>query len=89
MFTLTEGNYLSDVDVAIKDAGGKTLIQHTAEGPFLLAKLPGGTYSVSATYDGKTQSRKIKVGGGLRTEYFRWPKNPETDFALTPEQRRD
>lgn len=89
VFTLAEGNYVSDVNVAIKDARGKTLIEHVADGPFLLAKLPVGKYTVSAIYEGKTQIRQISVKGGrLQTEYLRWPGNPETDFALPPEHRQ-
>jgi hypothetical protein len=80
LFTLTEGNYVSNVNVQIQDAGGRTVAQHEAQGPFMLAKLPGGTYNVVATYEGKQQSRRINVAGGMKTEHFRWPSNPSTDF---------
>lgn len=82
LFTLNEGNYVADVGVVIQDAGGRTLLQHEAPGPFLMAKLPGGTYTVTATYEGKTQTRRVSVGNGMRTEHFRWPSNPQTDFPL-------
>ncbi len=89
IFTLVEGNYVSDVTVAIRDGGGRMLVEHVADGPFLLAKLPVGKYTVSAIYEGKTQIRQISVKGGrLQTEYLRWPGNPETDFALPPEHRQ-
>jgi len=89
VFTLVEGNYLSDVGVTIKDAAGRILLEHVADGPFFLARLPSGTYSVSARYDGKTQTRKVSVTAGrLRTEYLRWPSNPQTDVVLSPEQGR-
>ena len=80
LFTLSEGNYVSNVNVVIQDAAGRTVAQHEAQGPFLLAKLPGGTYNVVATYEGKQQSRRINVAGGRKTEHFRWPSNPSTDF---------
>ena len=64
----------------IQDASGRTVAQHEAQGPFMLAKLPGGTYNVVATYEGKQQARRINVAGGLKTEHFRWPSNPSTDF---------
>ena len=35
---------------------------------------------VRAAYAGNAQTRKITVGDRLRTEYLRWPSNPETDF---------
>ena len=80
LFTLNEGNYVSDVGVVIQDASGRTVAQHESQGPFVLAKLPGGTYNVVATYEGKRQTRRVNVAGGLKTEHFRWPSNPSTDF---------
>ena len=85
IFTLVEGNYLADVDVAIRDAGGKTVLQHHVPGPFLLAQLPSGTYDVTATYEGKPQSRKVRVGPRLNSEYFRWPSDPKADYTLPRE----
>lgn len=83
VFTLTEGNYLADVGVVLKDAAGKNVVEHVAEGPIFLAKLPAGTYSAGVTYNGKSQSRTVKVGERLRTEYFRWPANPEVDLPVS------
>lgn len=85
IFTLIEGNYLADVGVRITDAAGKTVVEHVADGPFFLAKVPAGAYTVTATYSGKTQTRKVKVGERLHTEYLRWPSNPQDDFALPRE----
>ena len=73
LFTLNEGNYLAGVNVSIADSGGRNVIQTVSEGPYFLAKLPAGQYTVSATNDGKTITRKIQVGKGLRSEQMRWP----------------
>lgn len=86
VFTLIEGNYLADVSVRIADTAGKTVIEHVADGPFFMAKLPAGAYMLTASYGDKTQTRKIMVGKGLRTEYLRWPSNPQTDFSLPREK---
>jgi hypothetical protein len=80
VFTLVEGNYVADVHVVIRDAGGTTVLDHQAPGPFLMAKLPRGAYTVTATYEGKAQTRKVSVGERLMTTQFRWPSNPLTDF---------
>jgi len=86
VLTLIEGNYVSGVDVVVKNAAGSTLVEHTAEGPFFMAKLPAGKYTVAATYSSKSQTRKFAIGGkGLHTEYLRWPSDPKTDFTLPPE----
>lgn len=86
VFTLKEGNYVADVGVAVKDAKGRTVVEDIAEGPFFLAKLPAGQYTVAATYEGRTVTRKLQVGKGLRTEYLRWASNPDTDNPLPREQ---
>ena len=57
------------------------MLEDVSGGPFFLAKLPAGQYSVVATYDGKAVTRKISVGGGLHTEQFRWAANPQVDFV--------
>lgn len=87
VFTLAEGNYLSEVGVSIKNAAGKTLVEHVADGPFFLAKLPAGTYTVATSYEGKSQTRKVSVGAGLKTEYFRWASNPQTDYVVPRDSR--
>lgn len=83
VFSLIEGNYIADVQVVVKSAGGGAVLEHFAEGPIFMAQLPAGTYAVSATYVGNTQTRTVKVGEKLRTEYFRWPSNPETDLPVS------
>ncbi|RSL37836.1 hypothetical protein CEP53_015448, partial [Fusarium sp. AF-6] len=89
VFTLVEGNYVADVGVTIKNAAGKTMVEHVADGPFFMAKLPAGAYSVTTVYEGKTQTRKVSIRDGrLHTEYIRWPSNPATDFPLPRESGR-
>jgi len=86
VFTLVEGNYVADVGVVVRGAAGKTLITHLSDGPFFLAKLPAGSYSVAVTYRDRKQERKVKVGGRLHAEYFRWPSIRDVDFPLRPER---
>ena len=80
VFTLVEGNYVSDVAVVINDKAGNPVIVLFAPGPLVLAKLERGAYTVEATYGGTTLTRKVDVQGRLRTEYLRWPSDPQTDF---------
>ena len=60
---LPKNEYVSDADVKIVDAKGVAVLQTKADGPFMLVKLPPGTYRIEATLDGKTaKSRALKVG---------------------------
>ena len=80
VFTLNEGNYVAGVNVGVTDGKGRTVVEDVADGPFFMAKLPAGNYTVAATYEGKTLTRKVQVGSkGLHTENLRWPSNPQTD----------
>lgn len=84
LFTLVEGNYLADIGVTIQDSSGKTLVDQVADGPFFLAKLPAGSYTIAATNYGKTQTRKVHVSAnGLHSEQFRWASTPEDHPTLS------
>lgn len=90
VFTLVEGNYVSDVRIVLKSAAGKTLIDSVAEGPLFMAKVPAGNYTLVLAYNGQEQQRKVSVATGkLRTEYIRWKRDPNTDFVLPPESYRE
>jgi hypothetical protein len=80
VFTLVEGNYLSDVAVVVKDAKGRALLDEQARGPIFLAKLAPGAYTIQATHNGVTRTQKVSVSERLRTAYLRWPSKPGADF---------
>ncbi|MEW5710527.1 MAG: carboxypeptidase-like regulatory domain-containing protein [Pseudomonadota bacterium] len=66
-------HYLANVRVTIKDAAGKTLLETAAEGPFLLARLPEGRYTVIAEMYGKPVTRRADLTGGKRAQLvFEW-----------------
>ena len=65
--------YLASVAVTIKDGKGNTELQATSEGPYLLAKLPDGKYTVTAEHDGKTERRHIVVASAKPKQVvFAW-----------------
>ena len=72
--TRPRDEFLADVHVTISDARGNPVLNTTAEGPFLLVKLPSGRYHVRATYLGKSDERAVDVGA---TDHHRlllqWP----------------
>ena len=58
------GAYVAGVHVQISDRQGKTMLDIADAGPYLLAKLPTGTYRIDATYEGRRQSRQIHLRDG-------------------------
>ncbi len=76
VFSNGAGAYLSDVKVTIADASGHTALDVTSEGPWVMAKLPAGAYTVDATFNGKTQRRNVNVAGGrLAAVDLQWAAN--------------
>ena len=55
--------YLADVKVQIKDRDGKVVLDTVSQGPFLLAKVPPGRYSISADSDGRVKQQTVQVTG--------------------------
>jgi hypothetical protein len=67
------GGWLTDVDVAIRDGRGNAVMQSKASGPFLLVRLPPGSYVVSASYEGSQRSQRVTIPvRGTRHVLFGW-----------------
>lgn len=73
VFALKSGNYVSDVKVTITDTAGKTLVDTISAGPWLMTKLPTGSYQIGATFAGQTIKRQVSISSAtLRTIDLRW-----------------
>jgi hypothetical protein len=72
-FTGAGGEFLADVHVSVSDEKGAEVLKTDARGPFMLVKLAPGRYTVRAAYNGKVQSREVRVPatGGVK-EAFTW-----------------
>ena len=67
---------IGNVDWSLKnDTTGQTLINANATGPMVLASLPDGHYTVTATYDGKALARDVSVQKGQHDRVvLEWPQ---------------
>lgn len=66
--------YTADVKVVVRDSKGNTVLETTADGPFLLAKLPAGRYAVEATLADKTLKKQVLVKNRQTAKaLFLWP----------------
>ncbi len=77
VFAGESGPYLSDVQVSVRDMRGMELLNAVSNGPWFLLKAPEGTYLISATFRGETETKKITVDRLLKTVDFYWPAPAE------------
>lgn len=78
LFAVTgSGAFLAKVPVSITDQAGQVVLETVSDGPYLYAKLPAGTYSVSAENAGDVQTRNVTVPAtGAASEGFYWSQDP-------------
>jgi len=68
------GEYLWGVKVRIMDGGDKTLLSAVSDGPYFLAKLPPGRYTIEVEDEGRAIRKSIEVSPGRPVaEHFTWP----------------
>lgn len=53
--------FLANVNVTIENRAGNAALATTSQGPFLLARLPEGKYTVRVEDDGKTKVRHVTL----------------------------
>jgi hypothetical protein len=83
-FATRSGEYLADVDVAIKDAKGKQVLQTKCDGPMLLVNLPrSGAYRVQAQAEDYSLRKtvNVKAKGNTRSVVMVWPRDPAEGTA--------
>jgi opacity protein-like surface antigen len=73
------GAYRSDVQLDITDAKGADLVSAANTGPMFFAKLPPGTYHISAAAEGKTFKRTVKVGKAPKEIILNWENDSPDD----------
>ena len=67
------GSYVADVRVKVRDGRGELALVAESKGPWFLAELPSGTYTVEAEALGGSQRQTARIGGGRQTRLnFYW-----------------
>jgi hypothetical protein len=54
--------YISNADVRILDGQGSVVLDTRTQGPFLLVRLPAGTYAVDVEWSGVRRQKTIEIG---------------------------
>ncbi|MDG4549124.1 MAG: carboxypeptidase-like regulatory domain-containing protein [Candidatus Contendobacter sp.] len=66
------GDYLADIQVRIFDSRGAAILNATSQGPYFLAQLPTGNYTVEVSVLGQTQRQQARVGARQSQLNFYW-----------------
>jgi hypothetical protein len=78
--------FTSDVKVKIEDHAGKVVLDTVSDGPFLLVRLPPGKYAITASLEGESQARHIRlVDKRPKRVIFEW--NQAVSSAGAPARR--
>lgn len=68
--------FIAGINVRLTDRHGKIVLSTKANGPFLLARIPSGHYTVAATYDGKPLKRQVVVQSKAKQPVvFEWKQS--------------
>lgn len=77
------GAYLSGVKVVIRNKQGNVLVDTVASGPWLLARLPDGDYTVASTEQDTSLTQNVVIKGKARRDWvfrFDLPKGAEPEL---------
>lgn len=66
------GNYLAGAQVRILNSRGAVVLDATSEGPYFLAQLPPGSYTVEVSALGQTQRQTARIGQSQSRLNFFW-----------------
>lgn len=66
---------LDDVPLKISDASGKVVFQGESPGPYFIARLPAGRYTVTAHWDQWDFSKDVTIGGKRDRVVFAWSRD--------------
>lgn len=67
-FSLTDGTQPDGIEIAIKDAAGKQVVDTRSDRPLLFTKLPEGNYSIEATWRATTIKREVTLSSATQAK---------------------
>lgn len=67
------GEYLADTQVKIVDSRGEVVLTANSKGPYFLAQIPPGTYTVAVSTADHTQQQSVRIDGPRQSQLnFYW-----------------
>lgn len=67
------GDYVADIRISILDSRGEAVLSAESNGPWFLAALPAGTYTVEVSLPDQLQRQTVQIGGSRQSQLnFYW-----------------
>jgi hypothetical protein len=67
--------FIADARVEIDDLKGQTLLATKVDGPFLLVRLPAGSYALQVAWEGAVERKNVTIASGERLHVvFEFPR---------------
>ncbi len=73
---------LTDMPVTITDAQGRVVFDRPSHGPYLVASLPDGRYTVTTQWDRWTFSKPVTIGKQRQRVVFEWRRPALAEAAV-------
>ncbi len=72
-FATPGGAYLAGVDFTVASSDGHVVLQGTCDGPLMLLDVPhAGSYSIHVNYQGREQTKTLRMGEHTARMSFVW-----------------
>ena len=81
MFSQLKANeFIAAVNLLIVDSRDTTFLQLDSAGPLTYVQLPPGTYRITASHQGESQTRKVTINSKNRSDvHFHWKGSAKSD----------
>lgn len=81
MFSQLKANeFIANVSLQITDTRNATVLQLDGAGPLTYVQLPVGTYRVTASHEGQSQTRNVTIGKSKNSDlHFHWKGSAKND----------
>ena len=77
-----KGLYLNDAEIVVSRGGEEVLSVRANNGPWVVADLPPGSYTLRATLEGRTATASVKVSAGAKKVVILSWKTADIDMGL-------
>ncbi len=77
--------HLYDNPIVIRDTKGKVVFAGRTDGPYFLARLPAGRYTVTTHWDSWSFTKPVTIGPDRSRVVFEWKKLPRTNLVAEVE----